>query len=208
LPLPEERGTGLGKPLKIIGHPVRDRIPIYVASLGEKNVALTAEVADGWLPVFFVPEKSKDVFGPSLSAGATKRDLELGPLDICAGGLVCITDDKAEAESVRDLGRAMAALYIGGMGAKGQNFYNALARRYGYEQEAEEIQDLYLAGHKQDAAAKVPSELLELTSLCGSEGFIKDRIAAHKEAGVTVLQITPFGERPAEIVEKLKAWSE
>ena len=150
LPLPEEQGTGLGKPLKIIGHPVRDRIPIYVASLGEKNVALTAEVADGWLPVFFVPEKSKDVFGPSLSAGATERDPELGPLDICAGGLVCITDDKAEAESVRDLGRAMAALYIGGMGAKGQNFYNALARRYGYEQEAEEIQDLYLAGHKQE----------------------------------------------------------
>ncbi|HEX2383013.1 MAG TPA: LLM class F420-dependent oxidoreductase [Acidimicrobiales bacterium] len=208
LPLPAGQGTGLGKPLKIIGHPVRDRIPIYVASLGEKNVALTAEVADGWLPVFFVPEKAKDVFGPSIDAGAAKRDPALGPLDICAGGLVCITDDKAEAESVRDLGRAMAALYIGGMGAKGQNFYNALARRYGYEQEAEEIQDLYLAGHKQEAAAKVPSDLLELTSLCGSEGFIKDRIAAHKEAGVTVLQITPFGERPAEIVEKLKVWSE
>ena len=136
MPLPEGQGTGLGKPLKIIGHPVRDRIPIYVASLGEKNVALTAEIADGWLPVFFVPEKAKDVFGPSLAAGAAKRDPALGPLDICAGGIVGITDDKAEAESVRDLGRAMAALYIGGMGAKGQNFYNALARRYGYEQEA------------------------------------------------------------------------
>jgi F420-dependent oxidoreductase-like protein len=208
LPLPEGQGTGLGKPLKIIGHPVRDRIPIYIASLGEKNVALTAELADGWLPVFFVPEKAKAVFGPSLSAGEAKRDPALEPLDICAGGLVCITDDKAEAESVRDLGRAMAALYIGGMGAKGQNFYNALARRYGYEQEAEEIQDLYLAGHKQDAAAKVPAELMELTSLCGSEGYIKDRIAAHKEAGVTVLQVTPFGERPPEIIEKLKSWSE
>ncbi|HEY2814796.1 MAG TPA: LLM class F420-dependent oxidoreductase [Acidimicrobiales bacterium] len=208
IPLPEGEGTGLGKPLKIIGRPVRDRIPIYVASLGEKNVALTAEIADGWLPVFYVPEKANDVFGPSLDAGRAKRSADLAPLDICAGGLVCITDDKAQAEATRDLGRAMAALYIGGMGAKGQNFYNALARRYGYEQEAEEIQDLYLAGHKQDAAAKVPSELLELTSLCGDEGFVKDRIAAHKEAGVTVLQVTPFGERPAEIIEKLKAWSE
>jgi F420-dependent oxidoreductase-like protein len=208
LPLPEGQGTGLGKPLKIIGHPVRDRIPIYVASLGEKNVALTAEIADGWLPVFFVHEKARDVFGPSLAAGAAKRDRALGPLDICAGGLVFITDDKAAAESARDLGRTMAALYIGGMGAKGQNFYNALARRYGYEQEAEEIQNLYLAGHKEEAAAKIPAELLELTSLCGSEGFIKDRIAAHKEAGVTVLQVTPFGERPAEVVEKLRSWSE
>ncbi len=208
LPLPEGEGTGLGKPLKIIAHPVRDRIPIYVASLGEKNVALTAEVADGWLPVFFVPEKANDVFGPSLKAGAAKRSADLAPLDIAAGGLVCITDDAAQAEAARDLGRAMAALYIGGMGARGRNFYNALARRYGYEQEAEEIQDLYLAGKKQEAAAKVPAELLELTSLCGSEGYIKDRIAAHNDAGVTVLQVTPFGERPAEIIEKLKAWSE
>jgi hypothetical protein len=101
----------------------------------------------------------------------------------------------------------MAALYIGGMGAKGKNFYNALVSRYGYEQEAAEIQDLYLAGNKQEAAAKVPAELLEKTSLCGPEGYIKDRIAAYKEAGVTVLQITPFAENPAEVVEKLKTWT-
>jgi F420-dependent oxidoreductase-like protein len=207
IPVPEGQGTGLGKPLKIIGHPVRSRIPIYIASLGQKNVALTAEIADGWLPVFFVPEKAKDVFGDALAAGAAKRSPDLEPLDIAAGGVVCITDDQQQAESVRDISRAMAALYIGGMGARGQNFYNALVSRYGYEKEAAEIQDLYLAGNKQEAAAKVPAELLEKTSLCGSEGYIKDRLAAYKEAGVTVLQITPFAEKPEEVVDKLKTWS-
>jgi F420-dependent oxidoreductase-like protein len=207
IPLPAERGTALGKPLKIIGRPVHDRIPIWIASLGEKNVALTAEIADGWLPVFFVPEKVKDVFGPALDAGFAKRSADLGPLDIAAGGLACITDDDATARQVRDLGRGMAALYIGGMGARGQNFYNALARRYGYEKEAEEIQDLYLAGKKEEAAAKIPDDLLESTSLCGSEGYIKDRIAALKEAGVTVLNVTPIGESPADVVDKLKTWS-
>jgi F420-dependent oxidoreductase-like protein len=208
LPLPAGEGTGLGKPLKILAHPLRDSIPVYIASLGEKNVALTAEVADGWLPVFFVPEKARDVFGPALDAGRAKRAADLEPLDICAGGLVTITDDENEAASVRDLGRAMAALYIGGMGARGRNFYNALACRYGYEKEAAEVQDLYLSGKKQEAAAALPAELLELTSLCGSEGYIKERLAAYKEAGVTTLSVTPFGERPPEIIEKLKAWSE
>jgi F420-dependent oxidoreductase-like protein len=207
IPVPDGQGTGLGKPLKIIGHPVRSEIPVYIASLGEKNVALTAEIANGWLPVFYVPEKANDVFGPALAAGRAKRSAELGPLDICAGGLVCITDDEAQAESARDLSRMMAALYIGGMGAKGKNFYNALVSRYGYEQEAAEIQDLYLAGNKQEAMAKVPAELLEKTSLCGSEGYVKDRIAAYKEAGVTVLQVTPFAEKPAEVIEKLKTWT-
>ena len=101
----------------------------------------------------------------------------------------------------------MAALYIGGMGAKGQNFYNALVTRYGYEQEAAEIQDLYLAGQKQEAMAKVPDDLLEKTSLCGPEGYVKERIAAYKEAGVTSLAITPLAADPAEVVEKLKAWA-
>jgi F420-dependent oxidoreductase-like protein len=207
IPVPEGQGTGLGKPLKIIGHPVRSRIPIYIASLGEKNVALTAEIADGWLPVFFVPEKVNEVFGPALAAGKAKRASDLGPLDIAAGGVVCITDDADQAERVRNLGRAMAALYIGGMGARGQNFYNALVTRYGYEKEAAEIQDLYLSGKKQEAMEKVPSDLLEKTSLCGPEGYIKDRIAAYKEAGVTVLSVTPFAERPEEVVEKLKTWT-
>ncbi len=205
VPLPPEQGTGLGKPLKIINHPVRPAIPIYVASLGEKNVELTAEIADGWLPLFFVPEKAKDVFGASLSAGLAKRSPDLPPLSICAGGLCAIGDD---VDHVLDFARPMVALYVGGMGARGKNFYNALVQRYGYEDAAKEIQDLYLDGKKQEAAAAVPRELLERTNLVGPEGYIKERLAAFKEAGVNVLNVTPIAERPTEVVEKLKAWSE
>ena len=205
IPLPPGEGTGLGKALKIIGHPQRARIPIWVAALGEKNVAMTAEVADGWLPLFFVPEKVKEVFGPSLDAGAAKRAADLGPLQIAAGGLLAIGEE-SEVAAFRELGRGMAALYIGGMGAKGRNFYNALACRYGYEREAAEIQDLYLAGRKKEAEAKVPAELLEATSLCGPEGYIKDRLAAFAEAGVTHLNVTPVGGDPVAMIEKLRGW--
>jgi F420-dependent oxidoreductase-like protein len=206
IPLPEGQGTGLGKALKIINHPVRPRIPIWVAALGEKNVAMTAEVADGWLPIFFVPEKAKDVFGPSLATGAAKRDASLDPLQIAAGGIFAIGEE-SEVAPIRDLGRAAAALYIGGMGAKGKNFYNALARRYGYEKEADEIQDLYLSGKKSEAAALVPNDLLEATSLCGPESYLKDRIAAMAEVGVTHLNVTPVGADPVAMIEKLRSWT-
>jgi F420-dependent oxidoreductase-like protein len=205
IPLPPGEGTGLGKALKIIGRPVRSRIPIWVAALGEKNVAMTAEVADGWLPLFFVAEKAKDVFGASLDEGAARRDPSLGPLQIAAGGLLAIGEESAVAP-IREMGRAAAALYIGGMGAKGKNFYNTLVRRYGYEQEAEEIQDLYLSGQKEAAAAKVPDELLESTSLCGPEGYIKERLAAFGEAGVTHLNVTPVGGDPVALIEKVAGW--
>ncbi len=205
IPLPPEQGTGLGKPLKIINHPVRPRIPIWVAALGEKNVAMTAEVAEGWLPIFFVPEKVKEVFGPSLAEGAAKRDPALGPLQIAAGGLLAIGEE-ADVAPLRELNRPMLALYIGGMGAKGQNFYNALARRYGYEREAEEIQDLYLSGNKKEAAALVPAELIEAMSLCGPESYVKERVAALAEAGVTHLSVTPLGPDPVALIEKLRSW--
>lgn len=206
IPLPEGQGTGLGKALKIINHPVRPRIPIWVAALGEKNVAMTAEVADGWLPIFFVPEKAKEVFGPSLDAGAAKRDASLDTLQIAAGGIFAIGEE-SEVAPIRDLGRAAAALYIGGMGAVGKNFYNALARRYGYEKEAEEIQELYLSGKKSEAAALVPDDLLEATSLCGPESYLKDRIAALAEVGVTHLNVTPVGADPVAMIEKLRSWT-
>lgn len=205
IPLPPDQGTGLGKALKIIGHPARSRIPIWVAALGEKNLALTAEVADGWLPVFFMPEKAKEVFGPSLAAGGARRAADLGPLQIAAGGVLSIGEGP-EVTARRELGRGMAALYIGGMGAKGQNFYNALAARYGFEKEAAEIQDLYLSGHQAEAAAKVPDALLESMSLCGSEGYVKERLAAFAEAGVTHLNVTPVGADPVVLIEKIKAW--
>jgi F420-dependent oxidoreductase-like protein len=205
IPLTPGQGTGLGKALKIIGHPERARIPIWVAALGEKNVAMAAEVADGWLPLFFVPEKAKEVFGPSLDAGAARRAPDLGVLQIAAGGLLAIGEE-SEVAPFRELGRGMVALYVGGMGAKGKNFYNALACRYGYEREAAEIQDLYLAGKKKEAEARVPDELLEATSLCGSEGYIKERLAAFAEAGVTHVNVTPVGGDPVVMIEKLRGW--
>ena len=203
LPLPADRGTGLGKPLKIIAKPVRDEIPIWIASLGPKNVEMTAEVANGWLPIFFMPERADDVWGADLAAGRAKRSPELGPLEIAAGGLVAIGDDAAD---IAELSRPMVALYVGGMGAKGRNFYNDLMCRYGYEAEAAKIQDLYLEGKKDEAAAIVPKEFLELTNLCGPEGFVRDRLEAFKEAGVSVLNIIPVGDNPTAMIEKLKTW--
>jgi F420-dependent oxidoreductase-like protein len=191
LPLPEGQGTGLGKALKIIAHPVRPRIPIWVASLGDKNVAMTAEVAEGWLPMMFIPEKAKEVWGSSLADGYAKRDPAMGPLMIAGGGLLAIGEGE-EIVKLRDLARPVLALYLGGMGAKGRNFYNDLACRYGYEKDAAEIQDLYLAGDKNQAAARVPAEILELTSLAGPASWVAERVAALREAGVTHLQVTPI----------------
>ena len=205
IPVPEGQGTGLGKPLKLINHPVRSEIPIYVASLGPKNVEMTAAKADGWLPLFYLPEKAKDVWGDDLAAGAAKRDAGLGPLEVCAGGLLSVGDG---AEGVREFGRPMTALYVGGMGAKGRNFYNDLVKRYGFEQEAEQIQDLYLDGKKDEAATLVPEELLEATTLCGSEGYVKERLAAYKESGVTVLNVTPVGPDPVKLIEQVRTWIE
>jgi F420-dependent oxidoreductase-like protein len=205
LPLPPDQGTGLGRPLKMITHPVRADIPVYVASLGPKNVEMTAEVADGWMPLFFVPERAGHVWGASLDAGAARRSADLGPLEVVAGGLVAIGDD---VESIRDLARPQLALYIGGMGARGRNFYNDLARRYGYEAEAELIQDLYLSGKKDEAAAAVPAELLEKTALVGPEGYVKERLAAFSEAGVTTLSVNPVGPDPVKVVEQIREWVE
>jgi F420-dependent oxidoreductase-like protein len=203
LPLPPERGTGLGKPLKLLTRPERPSIPIWVASLGPKNVEMTAEVADGWLPILYVPELADRVWGPALAKGTANRASALGPLEVCAGGLVAVGDD---VEGLRDLARPTVALYVGGMGARGKNFYNSLVQRYGFEEEAARIQDLYLAGHKEEAAAAVPAELLEKTSLVGSEGYVKDRIAAFKDSGVTVLNVIPFDADPAGLVARLKEW--
>ncbi|GIH68204.1 LLM class F420-dependent oxidoreductase [Sphaerimonospora thailandensis] len=202
--MPLEGGTGLGKPLKLINHPVRERIPIVIAAIGPKNVELAAEIAEGWEPIFFMPERAADVWGPSLAAGRARRDPALGELDVIAQAVLAIGDDVA---GILELGRSMAALYIGGMGARGKNFYNDLARRYGYEREAELIQDLYLAGRKKEAEAAVPGELLERMSLIGPEGHVRERLAAMREAGVTTLNVTPVaathGDR-VRLIEKIR----
>ncbi|MFJ6485189.1 MULTISPECIES: LLM class F420-dependent oxidoreductase [unclassified Streptomyces] len=203
MPLPPERGSGLGKPLKILTRPVRPEIPVYIASLGPANVRLTAEIADGWLPTLFIPEKAAAVWGGPLAEGTAKRSPELGPLQTVAGGLLAIGDDAAAA---RDLARPQIALYVGGMGAVGKNFYNDLAVAYGYEEEARRIQELYLAGRKRDAAAAVPDEFCELMTLCGPEGYVRERVEAFREAGVRMLNVTPVGPDPAKLIETVKSW--
>jgi F420-dependent oxidoreductase-like protein len=189
IPLPAEQGTGLGKPLKLINTPVRERVPVMLAALGPKNVELAAEIAEAWEPIFFVPEKAASVWGESLAAGKAKRDAALGDLQVITGVPVAIGDD---VEPLLDFVRPAFALYIGGMGARGKNFYNDLAVRYGYEAEAKEIQDLYLDGKKDEAAAAVPEELVRAASLIGPESYVAERIAAFAEAGVTTLMLQPL----------------
>ncbi|MEV0597899.1 LLM class F420-dependent oxidoreductase [Streptomyces sp. NPDC050315] len=201
IPLPAEQGTGLGKPLKLINHPVRDRVPVILAAIGPKNVALTAEIAEGWLPIFFHPEKAGEVWGPALAEGSAKRDPALGPLDIVAQAPLAIGED---VDELIDLARPQLALYIGGMGARGRNFYNNLARRYGYEAEAIKIQDLYLAGRKEEAAAAVPADLLRDISLIGPASYIAERIAAYRAAGVTTLKVNPVSPDPARRLADLE----
>jgi F420-dependent oxidoreductase-like protein len=203
IPLPEGEGTGLGKPLKLINRPVRDAIPIWWASLMGNAVAATAEVADGWLPIMFIPERAQKVWGDDLKRGLAKRSADLPPLDVSAGGMLAIGDD-LPVEKIRDMGRPGTALYVGGMGARGKNFYNDLAVRYGFEQAAKEIQDLYLDGKKDEAAAKVPEEWLEKTSLVGPASYIAERVAAYKEAGVTVLNVNPVGSDPVKTIDQLR----
>ena len=144
------------------------------------------------------------MFGPSLAAGRSRRSPDLAPLEIAAGGPLAITEDREEATRLRNLARPHLALYIGGMGARGQNFYNALVCRYGWEGEAATIQDLYLSGRKAEAEAAVPDALLEQTSLIGPESYIKERIDAYREAGVTVLNIVPIGPDHAQDISRVK----
>lgn len=203
IPVPAGAGTGLGKPLKLIGEPVRPDIPIYVAALGAKNVELAAETAQGWLPLFYAPTRAGEVWGPALKAGLARRPPQLGGLQICAGGIAAVGEGAA---SLRDLARPQLALYLGGMGAKRQNFYNELFRRYGYEREAARIQELFLAGQRREAEAAIPAAFLDEITLCGPASYISERIAAYREAGVTVLNVEPVGpDPPAVTVARLKS---
>jgi F420-dependent oxidoreductase-like protein len=191
VPLPADLGTGLGKPLKLINRPVRERIPVLLAALGPKNVELAAEIAEAWEPIWFHPEKAADVWGPSLAAGRARRDPALGDLQVLVGVPVAIGED---VDALHDRVRPHLALYVGGMGARGRNFYNDLAVRYGYEVLAAEVQDLYLAGRKDEAAAALPDELVRAVSLIGPESYVAERIAAFAEAGVTTLALQPLSD--------------
>ncbi len=199
----EGRGTGLGKPLKIIDHPVRERIPIFVASLGPKNVEMTAELTEGWLPLHFWPDRAEQVWGPSLDAGLAKRAADLAPLEIVAGGPLAIGDD---VDELSEGARAHARPLLRGHGGRGKNFYNDVLRRYGYEKEAERDPGRLSRGRPQAAAALVPDELVEGMSLVGDAGFVKDRVAAYRESGVTVLNVQPIGPNGLPDIETIADW--
>jgi F420-dependent oxidoreductase-like protein len=211
IPLPADRGSGLGKPLKLINHPVREQIPIIIAAIGPKNVAMTAEIAEGWQPIFYLPERASEVWGDSLAAGRAKRDPALRDLDVVVTTPLAITDDQDTAAGLLDAIRPMLALYIGGMGAKGRNFYHDLACRYGFATEADVIQDCYLAGRKDDAAAAVPDELVRHSSLIGPAGFVRERLAVLRASGVTTLNVTPMAGSAVErvrLMERIRSFAD
>ncbi len=197
LPLPKDQGTGLGKPLKLINHPYRPDIPVALATLGAKSVEMTAEIADAWLPAFFMAEGADAVWGEALKRGNRKRDPGMAPLEIYAGASVAIGEG---LEAHRDMARPQVALYVGGMGAKDKNFYNQIFRKYGFEEEAEAIQELFLSGKKSAAEAAIPQSYLDATCLIGPEAFVKDRLQAYKDFGVTHLQVKFLGTTTAERV--------
>ncbi len=186
---PDRGGSGLGKPIKLVNTPVREQIPILIAAMGPRNVALAAELAQAWSPFFFRAEGTEEVWGQALREGYARRDPGLGPMDISVPMAVAIGDD---VEDRLDWVRPMYALYIGGMGARGKNFYYDLATRFGYGSQASTIQELFLSGRKDEAAAAVPAELIRSISLIGPRGWVAERIAALAGAGVTTISATPL----------------
>jgi F420-dependent oxidoreductase-like protein len=176
--------TGLGKPLRIIVHPPRAEVPIYLAAIGPKNVALAAEIADGWLPIFFSPERFAETHRPMLEEGFARRGGRPEGWDLAAHVPVVVTDDVAAG---RDFLKPLLALYVGGMGAKGKNFYTRLAERYGYADAAATIQELYLAGKKSEAIAAVPDALVDEVALVGERARIAERLDAFRDCGVGTL---------------------
>jgi F420-dependent oxidoreductase-like protein len=190
LPLPD----GPGKALKLMIGTVQERIPIYIAAIGPKNTQLTGAIADGWMPTFFSPEHVGE-FRELLEEGASRSGRDLNGFDIAPNVSVCIDDD---VDKARDAMRPYLALYVGGMGSRKQNFYNALVRRYGFDEAADEVQDLYLSGKKDEAAAALPAELIDITSLCGPRDRIADRLDVYRDAGVGTLITSPVAFEPAE----------
>ncbi|MCA9960308.1 MAG: LLM class F420-dependent oxidoreductase [Anaerolineales bacterium] len=203
IPYQGEDATGLGKPLKSTLSAQPD-IPIYLAAIGPKNVELTAEIADGWLPIFFSPDKYDAVYKEQVEAGFAKANPGKGyhNFDIAPTVSVVINDNLDVAYNML---RPFLALYVGGMGAKGKNFYNDLARRYGYEQAAEEIQDLYLSGDKGGAMSKVPAALIDEVALVGSRARVKDRLQLWLDSPITTLNMTVFDVDTLRIMVELLA---
>jgi F420-dependent oxidoreductase-like protein len=198
------RPGGPGKPLKLIIRPVQERIPLYLAAIGPKNTALAFEIADGWLPTIFSPDHL-DVFRASMEEGAERSGRSVGDVDIAPMTSLALYDDVEEA---RNYMRPYLALYIGGMGSRDKNFYTQLVTRYGYGDAAREIQDLYLSGKQAEAMAKIPAELIDKVSLCGSRDAVRDRLAAYRDAGVGTLLVMPVAASQDERLRMLRDLAE
>jgi F420-dependent oxidoreductase-like protein len=202
LPLPD----GPGKALKLTIAPVQERIPIYIAAIGPKNTALTAEIADGWLPTLFSPEHVAE-FRPLLEKGFARAGggKSFDDFDIAPTVSAFVTEDRAAA---RDAMRPYLALYVGGMGSRERNFYNHVVQRYGFEDAAREVQDLYLEGRKEEAAAALPGELIDAVSLCGPPDVVRERLAVFRDAGVGTLIVSPMAWSFDERREQLRLVAE
>jgi F420-dependent oxidoreductase-like protein len=200
LPLPD----GPGKVLKLTVRPVQQRIPIYLAAMGPKNVALAGEIADGWLPVYFSPAHTAAVRAP-LEEGARRAGRTLDDFRICPTVNVMISED---LETARNAMRPMLGLYVGGMGSREQNFYNRLVSSYGFEREAQEVQELYLSGHKSEAMLAVPDALIDAVSIAGPRPRAKEKINAFREAGVDTLIVSPMAMDNSERKEQLRLVAE
>ena len=184
LPLPD----GPGKALKLMISPIQERIPIFIAAIGPKNTALTGEIADGWIPFMYAAEHAEEIRRP-LEEGLARAGRTLDDIEIAPTVNVCIDDD---IDRARDVMRPFLALYVGGMGSRKQNFYNAMVRRYGFEDAAREVQDLYLDGKKDEAAAKLPPELIDMVCIVGPKDRARERLSMLRDAGVGTLLTTAF----------------
>jgi F420-dependent oxidoreductase-like protein len=204
VPLPADQGTGQGKPLKIVNRPLRPRIPVLWASMGPRAVALTAELADSWMPLFYWPERAADTFGGDLADGAARRPADLASLDVVAGGIVAI-DDPAAIAQAEATARGMLALYVGGMGSRSTNFYHQLLTRYGYGDEADRVQELYLAGAKAEAMSAVPADVVHAVNLIGSRAHVRERLEAYRASGVTTFTASGIVGDPVGTVRTLRA---
>ncbi len=183
---------------------MQERIPIYLAAIGPKNTALAGEIADGWIPTLFSPEHVSEL-RPLLQEGAERSGKSLEHFDIAPTVSLCITDD---LEAGRNTMRPFIALYVGGMGSRKQNFYNQLVQRYGYEAEAQQIQDLYLEGKRDEAMAAIPDKLIDTVSLCGPPDVVRERLAVYRDAGVGTLGVTPTAFTAPERLQQLRLLAE
>jgi F420-dependent oxidoreductase-like protein len=190
--LPIAGGTGLGKPLKLLAKPVQDRIPIYLGAVGPKAVEQTAQIADGWLPFGFDPGRADELLAPIRAAG---REIDVAPVV-----MVCVDDDPARA---RDLARPWLTIYMGGMGAKGKNFYVEAAERAGFGDSAREVQHLFMEGDRAGAAAALSDELIESNAICTDMAGLPTRVAEFERAGVDTLLAMPFGDNRPAIVRAI-----